>query len=106
MLTRLTCRRQRLHHEAGSNREGPYCDTANPQPEGLRQRSHCQSDVAAVHQRLANEAISPIAELSDRELEVFRLIGEGHSTRMIADELHLSVKTVESYPAHIKDKLR
>lgn len=46
-----------------------------------------------------------IAELSDRELEVFRLIGEGHSTRMIAEELHLSVKTVESYQAHIKEKL-
>jgi len=53
----------------------------------------------------AAEKHSPIAELSDRELEVFRLIGEGHSTRMIAEELHLSVKTVESYQAHIKDKL-
>jgi DNA-binding NarL/FixJ family response regulator len=51
------------------------------------------------------EKQSPIAELSDRELEVFRLIGEGHSTRMIAEELHLSVKTVESYQAHIKGKL-
>jgi len=51
------------------------------------------------------EEHSPVAVLSDRELEVFRLIGEGHSTRMIADELHLSVKTVESYQAHIKDKL-
>jgi DNA-binding NarL/FixJ family response regulator len=48
---------------------------------------------------------SPLADLSDRELEVFRLIGEGHSTRAIAEELHLSVKTVESYQAHIKDKL-
>lgn len=48
---------------------------------------------------------SPLADLSDRELEVFRLIGTGHTTRMIADELHLSVKTVESYQAHIKDKL-
>jgi DNA-binding NarL/FixJ family response regulator len=48
---------------------------------------------------------STIADLSDRELEVFRLIGEGHGTRQIADELHLSVKTVESYQAHIKDKL-
>jgi DNA-binding NarL/FixJ family response regulator len=48
---------------------------------------------------------SPLADLSDRELEVFRLIGEGHSTRTIAEELHLSVKTVESYQAHIKDKL-
>ena len=36
---------------------------------------------------------------------MFRLIGEGHGTRQIADELHLSVKTVESYQAHIKDKL-
>ncbi len=48
---------------------------------------------------------SPLADLSDRELEVFRLIGEGHSTRTIAEQLHLSVKTVESYQAHIKDKL-
>jgi DNA-binding NarL/FixJ family response regulator len=48
---------------------------------------------------------SPVSELTDRELEVFRLIGEGHGTRKIAEELHLSVKTVESYQAHIKDKL-
>jgi DNA-binding NarL/FixJ family response regulator len=46
-----------------------------------------------------------IANLTDRELEVFRLIGEGHSTRQIAEELHISVKTVESYQAHIKEKL-
>jgi DNA-binding NarL/FixJ family response regulator len=44
-------------------------------------------------------------ELTDRELEVFRLIGQGHGTRQIAEELHLSVKTVESYYAHIKEKL-
>src|SRR5579863_6000482 len=48
---------------------------------------------------------SEISELTDRELEVFRLIGEGHGTRQIAEALHLSVKTVESYQAHIKDKL-
>ncbi len=48
---------------------------------------------------------SSIADLSDRELEVFRLIGEGHGTRQIADELHVSIKTVESYQAHIKEKL-
>jgi DNA-binding NarL/FixJ family response regulator len=48
---------------------------------------------------------SPVAELSDRELEVFRLIGEGHATREIAEALHISIKTVESYQAHIKDKL-
>jgi DNA-binding NarL/FixJ family response regulator len=51
------------------------------------------------------QAGSPIADLSDRELEVFRLIGEGHGTRQIAEELHISVKTVESYQAHIKGKL-
>src|SRR6202795_2278903 len=48
---------------------------------------------------------SSISDLSDRELEVFRLIGEGHGTRQIAEELHLSIKTVESYQAHIKEKL-
>lgn len=48
---------------------------------------------------------SSISDLTDRELEVFRLIGEGHGTRQIAEVLHLSVKTVESYQAHIKEKL-
>jgi DNA-binding NarL/FixJ family response regulator len=48
---------------------------------------------------------SPLLNLTDRELEVFRLIGVGHGTRQIADELHLSVKTIESYQAHIKEKL-
>jgi len=47
----------------------------------------------------------PLSKLSDRELEVFRLIGAGHGTRQIADELHVSIKTVESYQAHIKEKL-
>jgi DNA-binding NarL/FixJ family response regulator len=48
---------------------------------------------------------SPIEELSDRELEIFGLIGQGHGTRPIAEKLHLSVKTVESHRAHIKEKL-
>ena len=52
-----------------------------------------------------NEMHPAVAELSDRELEVYRLIGEGHSTRQIAEQLHLSIKTVESYQAHIKEKL-
>ena len=47
----------------------------------------------------------PVAKLTDRELEVYRLIGAGHATRQIADELHVSTKTVESYQAHIKEKL-
>jgi DNA-binding NarL/FixJ family response regulator len=48
---------------------------------------------------------SPIVSLTDRELAIFRLIGEGHTTRQIADELHLSVKTIETHQAHIKEKL-
>jgi DNA-binding NarL/FixJ family response regulator len=48
---------------------------------------------------------SPIETLSDRELEVFELTGKGNSTREIAEKLHLSVKTVESYRARIKTKL-
>jgi DNA-binding NarL/FixJ family response regulator len=59
-------------------------------------------------QQFVNGAVSPrdpLAKLSDRELEVYRLIGAGHSTRQIADELHVSTKTVESYQAHIKEKL-
>lgn len=60
-------------------------------------------------QQLANgrtkAIVSPIEHLTDRELEVFRLIGEGHSTRQIAGELHLSVRTVEAYREYIKAKL-
>ncbi|HUD12962.1 MAG TPA: response regulator transcription factor [Terracidiphilus sp.] len=48
---------------------------------------------------------SRISSLSDRELEVFCRIGEGRATREIAEELHLSIKTVETYQAHIKEKL-
>ncbi len=48
---------------------------------------------------------SPLEILSDRELEVFELTGNGVSTREIAERLHLSVKTIESYRARIKNKL-
>jgi DNA-binding NarL/FixJ family response regulator len=48
---------------------------------------------------------SPIARLSDREWEVFQLIGRGKSTVQIADELHLSTKTVEAHRARVKEKL-
>jgi DNA-binding NarL/FixJ family response regulator len=48
---------------------------------------------------------SSISDLTDRKLEVFRLIGENQGTRQIAEALHLSVKTVDFYQAHIKEKL-
>ena len=49
---------------------------------------------------------SPVEKLSDREFEVFQLIGQGKSMREIADKLHLSVKTVEVHRANIKEKLK
>jgi DNA-binding NarL/FixJ family response regulator len=47
----------------------------------------------------------PIETLSDRELEVFRLIGQGVKTQEIAAQLHLSPKTVETYRGRIREKL-
>ena len=44
--------------------------------------------------------------LSDREMEVFQLIGNGYGTRQIAERLNLSVKTIDSYREHLKLKLR
>ena len=48
---------------------------------------------------------SPVEQLSDRELEVFQLMGRGFSTRQIAEELHVSFKTVQAFHARIKEKL-
>ena len=48
---------------------------------------------------------SPIQSLSDRELEVFEMIGKGLTTQQIARKLHLSPKTVETHREHIKSKL-
>jgi DNA-binding NarL/FixJ family response regulator len=48
---------------------------------------------------------SPIDRLSDRELEIFRRIGQGQENRAIAEELNLSLKTVQTHCAHIKEKL-
>jgi DNA-binding NarL/FixJ family response regulator len=51
------------------------------------------------------ETYSPIDSLSDRELEVFQLIGEGMTTELIAEKMHVSPKTVETFRARIKEKL-
>jgi len=48
---------------------------------------------------------SPVALLSDREMEVFQLIGQGFENRRIAETLHLSPKTVQVYCGRIKEKL-
>ena len=49
---------------------------------------------------------SPLEQLSDREFELFQLVGEGKTTREVADHLHLSVKTVEVHRANIRRKLK
>jgi DNA-binding NarL/FixJ family response regulator len=60
-----------------------------------------------VHQSITGAApdVTGISGLSDRELEVLRLIGQGFETRHVAARLFVSVKTVETYRQRIKDKL-
>jgi DNA-binding NarL/FixJ family response regulator len=62
--------------------------------------------LARLTERMMGASAAGTADaLSDRELEVFRRLGSGHSTRRIAEELHLSIKTVQAYCARIKEKL-
>ncbi len=56
--------------------------------------------------KAAESSSSPVKKLSDREFEVFQLIGQGVGTRAIAERLHLSIKTVEVHRANIKEKLQ
>jgi len=60
-------------------------------------------------QRMANPGrradTTPIESLSDREFEIFQLIGEGYGTRQIADELNVSIKTIETHRERIREKL-
>jgi DNA-binding NarL/FixJ family response regulator len=49
--------------------------------------------------------VSPVESLSDRDLETFRLIGQGLATKEIAKAMRLSSKTIETYRARIKEKL-
>ena len=68
----------------------------HPVPEGLDQG------------RVVGGAIrgGGVSRLTDREFEVFQAIGQGKGTRDIADQLHLSIKTVESHRSNIKAKLK
>jgi len=59
-----------------------------------------------VNGRKADRENFGVESLSDRELEIFELIGLGLSTRKIADRLKLSVKTIETHRAHVKQKLK
>jgi DNA-binding NarL/FixJ family response regulator len=57
--------------------------------------------VTSSHEQVAG---SPVERLSDRELEIFRLLGQGRTTSQIAADLNLSVKTVQAYCARAKEK--
>src|SRR5271168_4921860 len=58
-----------------------------------------------VHEKGDEKAVSPIENLSNRELEVFRMLGEGKASREIAQRLDLSVATINSFRNRIKEKL-
>jgi DNA-binding NarL/FixJ family response regulator len=53
----------------------------------------------------SEESMSPLDILSDRELEVFRMLGQGKGTRQIAQDLRLSIPTIQSFRNRIKEKL-
>ncbi len=55
--------------------------------------------------RLPGSSSATPESLSDRELDVFRRLGEGHTTRRIADDLNIGIKTVQTYYARIREKL-
>jgi DNA-binding NarL/FixJ family response regulator len=52
------------------------------------------------------QPMSPVETLSDRELEVFTMLGQGKGTRLIAEELNLTIPTIHSFRARIKEKLQ
>ncbi len=58
-----------------------------------------------VHEKSDARSVSPMDSLSNRELEVFRLLGEGKATREIAQSLDLSIATINSFRNRIKEKL-
>ncbi|HTB85106.1 MAG TPA: response regulator transcription factor [Candidatus Sulfotelmatobacter sp.] len=61
--------------------------------------------MAGTHDKADNANPSSMDILTDRELQVFELLGKGESTRKIANDLHLSLKTIESHRENIKRKL-
>lgn len=62
-------------------------------------------EFSATGKRSLQEGGSPLDHLSDRELQVFQLLGDGFSTRQVAEQLHLSVKTIETYREALKVKM-
>lgn len=70
-----------------------------------RMSEHILNRLSSRGRDARQDARDPIERLTDREREVFRLIGQGLSTRDIAERLHRSLKTIETHQARIKEKL-
>jgi two-component system response regulator NreC len=65
-------------------------------------KTYVQPEMGA---RLAREPAGPPDDLTEREIEILRLIALGFTNAEIGDQLHLSVRTVESHRAHLQQKL-
>lgn len=63
------------------------------------------SKIVDIFSRRSHDAESPVERLTDREFQVFQLIGQGLSTREMAEQLHVSAKTIEVHRVNIKEKL-
>jgi len=70
----------------------------SPRMQGVFSKRFGEEDLQSLH--------APVKKLSDRELEVFRLLGQGYETRRVAQSLNVSIKTVQAYCARIKEKLQ
>jgi DNA-binding NarL/FixJ family response regulator len=86
-------------------------DFINALRKAVKGQRHLSEDMGerllskAMRGQLTTSSDDPIAVLTDRELEVFELIGGGISTREIADRLELSMKTVDAHRRHMREKL-
>ena len=111
--TRVAGRGARLRHETGirPRRSSPRSIVCWPDTStsAIRSTAGCCTSCSARAARMSingPDVGNVIDLLSNRELEVFQLVARGHGTRDIATEMHVSVKTIETYRAHIKEKLR
>ena len=80
-------------------------DRARPGHPRRRHRRHLAQPRARRAHRPAQTPTGPPGDLTERELDVLRLIALGHTNNEIAEQLYLSVRTVETHRAHIQQKL-
>ena len=98
---------------AAGRRQRPTCSRRPPTPSWSRRcgapppaRSYLNPRLGAQHRGRAAGAAGPPDDLTEREVEILRLIALGHTNTEIGEQLYLSVRTVESHRAHIQQKLR